>query len=75
MQPAKRADRAPPATTVARRDRQAGLSGVHFGAVEMIDDGDGFESVDAVTFAPAVPSDAAHLWLASDDGSIRIDLR
>jgi hypothetical protein len=51
------------------------LSGVHFGDVEIIDEGDGYESVDEVTFAPAVPDDAAHLWLASEDESIRIDLR
>jgi hypothetical protein len=51
------------------------LSGVHFGDVEIIDDGDGCESVDEVTFTPAVPDDAARLWLGSEDGSIRIDLR
>ena len=51
------------------------LSGVHFGDVEIIDEGDGYESVDEVAFTPAVLDDAAHLWLASQDGSIRIDLR
>jgi hypothetical protein len=51
------------------------MSGVHFGDVEIIDEGDAYESVDVVTFAPAVPDDAAHLWLSSRDASIRIDLR
>lgn len=43
--------------------------------LERLNEGDADSAVARVVFVPAVPPGAAHVWLASDDGDIRIELQ
>jgi hypothetical protein len=54
---------------------RGGVCGADYVDAQALNEGSGHESVNDVPFAPAMPGHAARLWLACDDGSVRIDLR